>query len=191
MSLLRRIFSFSSILVATWAAGGLIFVLYVTHLTPPSAPVKSDAIIVLTGESNRVGAGIQLLSDNVANQLFISGVDPTVAKQDLQRLHNISPTLLDQITLGYQAKNTPGNAREAAGWIMGNNIDHIRLVTSNYHLPRSRWLLSEQLSDVTIVNHPTTPDWMGSDDWRSRPNNWAKLFREYIKFTLAMIGIQN
>lgn len=189
MSVLRRILTVLSICGAVWAAGGLMFVAHVTHLSPPSTPINNQAIIVLTGESNRVNSGIQLLSDGRADTLFISGVDPSVTKSDLQRLHSISDDRLDQITLGYQAKDTQGNAREAADWMTTHDITDIRLVTSNYHLPRAKWWLSKYISNADITGHPTTPAWMASDDWRADANNWAKLFREYIKFTLAVIGV--
>jgi len=42
--------------------------------------------------------------------------------------------LKSRIDLGYEAKNTRGNAVEVAKWVRDHQYKSIRLVTANYHI---------------------------------------------------------
>ena len=61
------------ILSLVWVGGLVSFVAYI----PQSSPVvtrQADAIVVLTGGSERLPAGIGLLEEGVADRLFVTGV---------------------------------------------------------------------------------------------------------------------
>src|SRR3546814_8190635 len=79
---------------------------------------RTDAIIVLTGGSERLPTGLDLLSRDRADKLFVSGVYAGVEVAELLRLSRQSPQeLACCIVLGYAANDTRGNAVETAEWM--------------------------------------------------------------------------
>ena len=80
---------------------------------------RSDAIVVLTGGSERLQEGIRLLADGKAQKLLVSGVYRGVDVRALLRLSQDAPEELTCcIAIGYEADDTRGNASETAAWIM-------------------------------------------------------------------------
>jgi uncharacterized SAM-binding protein YcdF (DUF218 family) len=64
------------------------------------------------------------------------------------------------IELGFSALDTRGNARETAEWIRSGGYRSLRLVTSDWHMRRSRNELEQVLpEDVAVVADavPTEP----------------------------------
>ena len=73
----------------------------------------TDAIVVLTGGPGRIDRGFELLAEDRAERLFISGVYRGVEVGELLRLAQRSPDEMRCcIELGYEASNTRGNAQE-------------------------------------------------------------------------------
>src|SRR5262249_62090526 len=62
----------AAVLASAWAGGLLWFADAVTRLAP--TPGTTDAIVVLTGGSDRVAVGVALLAQDQARLLFVSGV---------------------------------------------------------------------------------------------------------------------
>jgi len=101
-----------------------------------------DAIIVFTGGENRVQSGIDLISNNVGKRLFISGVNPDTNIFDISEQILSDEDLLNCcIDLGKKANNTIENAIESIDWIKNNNYKNVIIVTSNYHMKRSLFIL--------------------------------------------------
>src|SRR5215470_6947797 len=155
------------VLLAVWL-GGLI---YFTTLIPDSvtdAATATDGIVVLTGGSDRLREGLQLLADGKAKRLLISGVYRDARLDDLLREApaGLSKQMRDCcITIGYRAGNTLGNATEAAEWAAANNVHSLRLVTADYHMPRSLLEFSRALPGALIVPHPVFPAKVKSGEW--------------------------
>ena len=71
-----------------WLAGLLWFA------TPPAGESRvspTDAIVVLTGGSQRVQSGIELLREGKGRKLFVSGVNQQVDLEDLLRISGNHP----------------------------------------------------------------------------------------------------
>lgn len=161
-----------------WFIGFLFFCLYT--LSFKYAPqTHSDAIVVLTGGSNRIHTGLKLIKEQKAEYMLISGVYKDVTKQKL--FPNTPAQITDKITLGYKALNTKGNAAEVNDWIQEKNIKSILLVTSFYHMPRSIFEIQKQNKDITIYPLPVFPkSFNNSVDWIKTRYAWL-LFIEYHK----------
>lgn len=141
-----------------WAVGWVIFLLAVTVVQPKYPDESTDAIIVLTGGQNRINTGLDLLLGGKAHLLFISGVDERVTIEQLVRLWKPDFEYVPCcIALGHNANNTEGNARESSEWVRRQNIGSIRLVTSNYHLPRAWIEFTHALPQHKIIAHPIHP----------------------------------
>ncbi|MBQ9089892.1 MAG: YdcF family protein [Alphaproteobacteria bacterium] len=175
---------FISIFFAIWFIGFIVFCVYALSLQSDSLE-QPDAVVVLTGGSNRIETGIQLMKQQKANYLLISGVNKQVTENDL--LKNVSPTQRKKITLGYTAENTVGNAQEIDGWVKERNISSILLVTSFYHMPRSFFEISKLNKTLKIYPRPVFPKSYGdSVNWIKTRYTWL-LFLEYHKFIFVRL----
>ena len=154
------------------------------------APEQStDAIIVLTGGAERVTTGLSLLSHGLAQRLFISGVHEHVRIKDLlsqislNEREKINPATID---LGYAAANTTQNGQGTAELVRKNHIQTLRLVTSNYHMPRSLLEFSQRLPNVKIIPHPISPKNFHDKMWWQWPGTFDLIIREYHKLLGAL-----
>ncbi len=167
------------IAISVWLIGFAGFCLYALSFKFQQAE-HADAIVVLTGGGERVSTALQLLEDNYADYLLISGVHPSVKKGDLTG--NLSPEIRDRITLGYIAQDTRGNAKETADWIRKNKVESVILITSFYHMPRGIFEVLKVSPDLRIIPQPVFPkSFNDSVDWIRTRYAWL-LFIEYHKF---------
>ncbi len=175
-------FYFIVLAVTLWLIGFCVFVLYALSLqyTPDT---RTDAVVVLTGGGDRIKTGVDLIKQNKADYLLISGVNKQVTKDVL--FPRLSADLRDKITLGYKAANTAQNATELAEWVAEKGIKTITLVTSFYHMPRSILEALHRTPDLQITPWPVFPKSFGdSVDWIRTRYAWL-LFLEYHKFMIV------
>ncbi len=193
------VFAIIIISAFSWSSG---FLLYVKNINQtrneifsetPDISTKTDAIVVLTGGSERIKHAIFLLNLGYADKLFVSGVNKEVKLNELLVLHGYSssrqPALASRIELGYSAIDTIQNAEEIAAWAKRNNIKSIRLVTSNYHMKRAVLEISDELPDVKIIPHSVIPINIRIDRWWSYPPTRDLLLSEYNKYLAANLRI--
>jgi uncharacterized SAM-binding protein YcdF (DUF218 family) len=181
---LRRVGIVGAGFLLLWLAGLIWFA------TPPAAEretVPTDAIVVLTGGSQRLQRGIDLLREGRGRKLFISGVSQQVDLDDLLRISgNASNWASCCVVLGRDAENTFGNARETAQWIRDQDFHSLRLVTAWYHMPRSLLEFDRAMPEVDIVAHPVFPDQVKRQHWWVWPGTAALLVSEYDKYLAAL-----
>ena len=189
--LLPRLGGALLLLALAWLAGLVAFV----SIIPPAADApdeRTDAIVVLTGGSERLAEGLRLLAAGRAGRLFVSGVGKDVELASL--LQGLPPgaTLPDPaeraccITLGHGADNTLGNARETAGWMATQGFRSLRLVTADYHMPRSLIEFRRAMPDIRITGHPVFPPQVMRTGWWRWPGTTGLLIGEYDKLLLSL-----
>ena len=167
-----------------WAAGFMWFASTIPEDVADTA-THTDAIVALTGGAERIETGVRLLSDGLADRLFVSGAGEQVRTSDiLGRSTPISADLVDNITIGKTAVDTPGNAVETAEWVRSQNMRSIRLVTAAYHMRRSLLEFHAAMPEVEIVPHAVFPPHVKRDWWRW-PGTASLIAREYTKFVLT------
>ncbi len=167
-----------------WAGGFLWFAATIPEDVADTA-THTDAIVALTGGAERIETGVRLLSDGLAERLFVSGVGEQVQTSDiLGRSTPISEDLAGNITIGKTAVDTPGNALETAAWVRSQNMRSIRLVTAAYHMRRSLLEFHAAMPEVEIVPHSVFPSHVKRDWWRW-PGTTSLIAREYTKFVLT------
>ena len=99
----------AAIVFAAVFVGGLQWFIHLIPHSVPEPDSATDAIVVLTGGSLRVEAGLQLLSAGKAKQLFVTGVHPGVEIADLLRASGQEPERVACcIALGHTAESTLG-----------------------------------------------------------------------------------
>jgi uncharacterized SAM-binding protein YcdF (DUF218 family) len=159
---------------------------------PTAAPGATDAIVVLTGGSERVAAGLTLLEAGKAKRLFISGVHPGVELDDLLKIDRegsggapLSASLAARVELGHEAGDTFGNAVESAEWMRANRFRSLRLVTADYHMRRALIEFRMADPDLEIVPNPVRPTGRATEHWWRNRSTLNLLMAEYGKYLIA------
>ena len=176
-----------AVLVLLWVAGLFGFVDGIpTRSEPPPETARTDAIVVLTGGRGRVARGTDLLASGVAERMLISGVGANAAARDLIPKERLaSHTLACCVTLGRAARNTRENAVETAGGVAANRVASLRLVTADFHIPRSLLEFRAHLPQVEIVADPVTSENVRLALWWRWPGTAVLLAGEYNKYLAA------
>ncbi len=176
-------------LALCWS-GGLFWFVGLMPTESADDPSVTDAIIVLTGGSQRVENGLRLLAEGKAKKLFVSGVYRSTDVKALMRASNQqSKWLTCCIELGHEADSTRGNAAETAAWMKAENFHSLRLVTASYHMPRSLLEFSRAMPDIRIVPNPVFPIAPQGDWWR-RMHAAMLVVDEYMKYLFAYARLE-
>jgi uncharacterized SAM-binding protein YcdF (DUF218 family) len=164
-------------LVVFWALG---FALFALTLPRPAGDQQTDAIVVLTGGPGRLDRGLDLLALHRAQRLFVSGADRTVRKKELAIRTKQPIALFDCcVDLGQESVDTRSNATETAKWLRQHHYRSVRLITTDWHMPRAHSDLARVISGDHILIVP--------DAVRSQPG-FTTLFTEYHKYVLRRIA---
>ena len=171
--------------LAVWGIGLFRFAAAIPSAVADTT-ARTDAIIVLTGGSRRLGTGLKLLADDAAGKLFVSGVYQGVDVTKLLEMSQREPEELRCcVDIGHSAGNTAGNAAETAAWMADNGYRSLRLVTSNYHMPRSMMEFRHAMPDAVVIAHPVFPENVKWDKWWAWPGTATLIVGEYNKLLLA------
>jgi uncharacterized SAM-binding protein YcdF (DUF218 family) len=170
-----------------WFGGFLWFVGQLPD-APTTDMTHTDAIVVLTGGTERLAVGLDLLDRDLGDTLFISGVYTGVDVATILALDDKAPaTLACCIELGHSAQHTMGNAEETAAWMAEGGRKSLRLVTAAYHMPRSLSLFRRLMPDIVIVPHPVFPDSVDLDSWWHDWDVFSLLAGEYSKYLAGQV----
>ena len=154
--------------ILAWA-GGLLWFASTIPTDVEDRATHTDAIVVLTGGSERIETGLALLNEGLAERLFVSGVGEQVKTGDfLPQTRTLPPDLRDNVAVGKTAGNTPGNALETAAWAHSMNVQSIHAA----------------MPGVMIVPHAVFPPNVKTDWWRW-PGTASLIAREYTKYIVT------
>ena len=139
------------------------YALFVVLLPRPADDRRTDAIVVLTGGAGRIERGLDLIERGRADRMLISGVARTVRPVELAR----------------ESVDTRSNAVETARWLERRKLKTVRLVTTDWHMPRAEFELSRQVgSEIDMFG----------DAVESNPS-FRQLFTEYNKYLLRRAAV--
>ncbi|HTZ78041.1 MAG TPA: YdcF family protein [Stellaceae bacterium] len=167
--------------------GGLIWFAETIPRSVQDTATTTDAIVVLTGGSQRVQVGLQLLAEKKARKLFVSGVYPTVDVPALLHAeHQPAEAVQCCIVLGHIADNTYGNAQETATWMREEGYRSLRLVTASYHMRRALLEFSRTMPDARIIPNPVFTENVKQGRWWAWPGTFGLIVGEYDKYMYAV-----
>ena len=147
----------------------------------------TDAIVVLTGGSERLDEGLELLAAGKAKKLFVSGVYRGVEVTALLRAARRAPANIECcIVIGHAADSTYGNAVETAEWMASENYRSLRLVTAAFHMPRSLLEFRHAMPRIAILPNPVFPKRV-KEDWWAWPGTASLIVLEYHKYLFALL----
>ena len=180
----KLILLFSFFFLMAWIVGLCFFAYQINHFDTDET-THTQAIVVLTGGRNRISEAVKLLNHGLADKLFISGVEKNTSLKDICDSQDV---LLPQnnVWLEKNSTNTIENAIQTQAWLKKNKISSIRLVTSNYHLPRSIQEFKYQNNKLSIVPHPVFSDYVAKE-WWTKTRSFYFIASEYNKFLYVWI----
>jgi uncharacterized SAM-binding protein YcdF (DUF218 family) len=144
--------------------------------------VHTDAIVAMTGGSQRIGDAIDLLAQGYGSRLLISGVNERTSRDEIARLNPGQRRLFDCcVDLDYRARNTIGNAIETRRWAEQNRFRSLIIVTSSYHMPRTLVELDHAIPGVRKVPYAVVTPSVDPDLWWRSPATAKVLASEYVK----------
>jgi uncharacterized SAM-binding protein YcdF (DUF218 family) len=166
-----------TIVALAWILG---FALFMLSLDKPLADRTTDAIVVPTGGAGRIDRGIVLMQRKAAKRMLITGVDPDVRPHELALQYKAPRALFGCcIDLGHEAVDTRSNGEETAEWVHAHRYRSVRVVTSDWHMPRAKLELRNALGDeVEVVGDPVP----------SHPR-FTMLLREYNKYLVRRLAL--
>ncbi|MBY0292380.1 MAG: YdcF family protein [Alphaproteobacteria bacterium] len=180
-------YSLRLIVVVLGAGGlwviGLILFTRIIPSSPQDMTSLTDGIVVFTGGETRLKVALSLFEQKKGKYLLISGVNPhsTLSERVTQMPFH------SHITLGYDALDTLGNAEETAAWAHAHHIKTLRLITSNYHMPRSLFELRHLVPDIQILPHAVVGKSFLKPKWWLDSLTLRLVVQEYNKFLFALI----
>ncbi len=183
----RRIAQACAALAIAWAGGVAWFAWDMPEAAAGSGET-TDAIVVLTGGSARLRAGLDLLAQGRARKLFVSGVYRGVDVAELLRVARARPDAVDCcIELGHAADNTHGNALETQAWMARERLASLTVVTSIYHMRRALLEFRRVMPGTRLVAHPVFPESWSRDAWWHQGDALLLVAHEFTKYLLALV----
>jgi uncharacterized SAM-binding protein YcdF (DUF218 family) len=172
------------VIVRTLSFLGLLYLLgyalFAVALPRPAGDMSTDAIVVLTGAPGRIERGLDLLAAGKAKRLLVSGVARTVRPADLAAQYpGRDAAFLCCVDLGRESVDTRSNADEVARWVQRRHFRTVRLVTTDWHMPRAKFEIARQLGPGVALT---------GDAVESNPS-LRQLFLEYNKYLLRRAAV--
>lgn len=179
--------SVALVFLLVFVGGFIRFAEMVSSLHPPENP-KADAIVVLTGGSQRLVQAVDLLQAGAAGRLLVSGVHPTTSSTQIRKMTRGSEALFTCcVDIGHKALDTIGNAYEAVSWIRAHNFKRVLIVTNNYHMPRSLYELRLLDPATEFIAYPVVNSDLKDRNWLSNTQALRMMFGEYLKLSYAVV----
>jgi uncharacterized SAM-binding protein YcdF (DUF218 family) len=148
--------------------------------------INVNNIVVLTGNSGRLTFGLELMNNDIKSRMLITGVAKGVKYSDIIKNKYLSK---DRIDLGYNAKNTLGNALEVFGWLKKHNINDIILVTDNWHMQRTLLLFKALMPNREIYPYALKSINFTLKDYIRFNNKTFFIYEEHIKYIVAHVQV--
>ncbi|RPD37827.1 YdcF family protein [Candidatus Liberibacter solanacearum] len=172
-----------------FVGGFVLFIQYIVHIPIPANP-SINAIVVLTGEPNRIEKAFELLENKIGQRVFISGVHHSVSKDILLQKIPIRKDLAECcVDIGYKALNTAGNAKEALEWIRKHDYHHVLIITHDYHIPRILLELHRNNSMTKFIPYPIITHDLQKNTLILYMKMLRMTFIEYLKILLLSLQI--
>ncbi len=176
------------VLVLIWLAGLFAFADRARRAGPPEDVPAADGIVVLTGASDeRIAAGLHLLEAGKGRRMLVSGVNESVRREELRQVQGAPRRLYECcVDLGYDAQNTPGNAKEIADWAKAKGFRRLIVVTSDYHMPRAILEVRATFPEGQLTPYPVATHLLDNKKWWNDQRTTRLVVSEYTKYLVVL-----
>lgn len=122
---------------------------------------RPEALVVITGDKNRIPKALELLSQIPESWLLISGVSKKTQLNTLVALYGGSekaiPEIEGRVIIDSQATSTMENAEETEKVLQEKNIQEMVLITSDYHMVRALGIFKRKVT-ATVIPYAVSSD---------------------------------
>ncbi|MEE9615344.1 MAG: YdcF family protein [Thermodesulfobacteriota bacterium] len=152
----------------------------------------AHAIVVLTGGTGRVEAGLDLLRKRLGGVLILSGVNRE-ADLDSIFMGRLGERERLRVVLEKKSRSTYENAVEIKKFMTERNLNSLILVTSIYHMKRASYIFKRIMpTDVLMETYPVFDPDFDENWWRGGGGysvlfEFTKYYWYYLKFNLEVI----
>lgn len=155
-------------------------------------PLKTRALVVLTGDKNRIPRALELLQSNPDFWLFISGVSKKTSLSEMAAIHGEAgkpqpEKLWERVIIDSEATSTVQNAEETEKLVQTKQLPQIVLITSDYHMLRALNIFKKRVSSIIIPYAVTSEFTEGS--LVKLPEGLFKFLFEYWKWIAFRLDI--
>ena len=161
----------SLLLFSCFVLGGMMFKTMAPSRCATILP--NDSIFVLTGDIRRIPFAMRQLRQHPNTYLYIIGAG---AKGSYE--------LAQKVTIESKSKSTYQNALAIKEIAKKEGLDRIVIITTEDHMNRAQYLITQELPETEIVTCPVPLTGMPA---AKRLERWAI---EYIKYIVTMLGIK-
>ena len=128
---------------------------------PPKS--HTDAVVVFTGDSDRIAKGYQFYLMGWAKRLMITG-DDYPKQASIPKVKQLSKRAdKHDVTIDLEATNTIENAENSAEWIKENGAKTVLLITNEYHMDRAYFELRRMVPDDVKIYANAVPSDFNKD----------------------------
>jgi len=164
----------------------IFFLSLVKNFKSDYTTIKSiDSIVVLTGDKFRISKGMEILSNGIGEKLLLSGVNKNIKLTNIKNEFPKYKIFFDCcVEIENISSNTFENSRETFLWLEKNKYNSVLIVSSDYHMPRTKLEFEKFLNTKNTYYHP-----VNSNNDLNTIGKIKKLFLEYVKYMRTYISL--
>jgi len=164
----------------------IFFLSLVKNFKSDYTTIKSiDSIVVLTGDKFRISKGMEILSSGIGEKLLLSGVNKNIKLINIKDEFPKYKKFFDCcVEIENISSNTFENSRETFLWLEKNKYNSVLIVSSDYHMPRTKLEFEKFLNTKNTYYHP-----VNSNNDLNTIGKIKKLFLEYVKYMRTYISL--
>lgn len=156
---------------------------------------RSDVIIILGGESERVPYGVNLYKANYSDKIIVTGgpvniphISITLAELEKDEAVDLG-VRKDDIFLVDKSTTTYEDAKFARDIMLQNNFTSAIVVSSPYHMRRAVWLFGRVFKNdnITLLYSPVENSWFKPEKWWIDAKKVHVVMDEYAKFVYYLL----
>jgi uncharacterized SAM-binding protein YcdF (DUF218 family) len=156
---------------------------------------RSDVIIILGGDSERVPYGVKLYKANYSDKIIVTGgmldiphINTTWAELEKEEALDMGVPK-DDILLVDKSNTTYEDAQFAREIMLQNNFSSAIVVSSPYHMRRAAWLFGRVFKDdnITLFYSPVEDSRFKPEKWWTDERKMHVIMDEYAKFVYYLL----
>jgi uncharacterized SAM-binding protein YcdF (DUF218 family) len=167
-------------------------------------PLQSaDAMVILSGDMERMSETATLFKDNFARVLILTETDQPFTGSDAPETNSTLAKRLQAQQEGIPAdailvtrvksNSTLDEARVVLALLQEKGFSSCIVVTDPFHSRRTRMIFHDVFdgSGIKVIIRPVRDHWYRSSSWWLSQKGWQATASEYLKYVAYLLGIKD